>query len=147
MIWIGDRELSALFRVAAFLKKHIFYSPAHSYQPQTSQHRLALQALLHICRQFLIRKALERVIEKMVPHLSARRRPAKGDAWTFVANFSAETESRRTKRWLQWPLCSAFLERKSQSQPQHLLLCPSVSFASTSLQFWEGRSCFSQAVE
>lgn len=48
---IGDKELSVLFRVAAFLKKHIFLFHTNSYQPHTSQHRLSLQTLLHTCRQ------------------------------------------------------------------------------------------------
>lgn len=55
MNWIREKELSVLFRVAIFFKKHLFYFHTHSYQPQIFQHGIVLQPLLHIHRQFLLR--------------------------------------------------------------------------------------------
>ncbi|KAF2979474.1 hypothetical protein EK904_014743 [Melospiza melodia maxima] len=95
---------------------------------------MSISAALH--------QEMERLIEKMVPHLSAEIRPAKGDSGASVMKFSAETKSCSNKRWLQWPLGSAFLSSISHRlifTPQHHLH-PSVSFASSSLQFWEEQS-------
>lgn len=92
MIWIRDKELSVLIRVAVFLKKHIFCFRAHSYDPKTFQCRLAFQPLLHTHRQFSLiagQSHRENGTWAFWKHVTS----TKGDSGSFAANFSAEAKS------------------------------------------------------
>lgn len=76
---------------------------------------------------------------------SCWKETAKGDSGTSVFNLRQSPGPVAPRDGSSGPLAQPAWNI-SQPQPEHPL-CPSTCFASPSLHFWEGRSCFSPAVE